>query len=287
VKFYGFDMQSPTRAYWHVKDYLAKVDPPNATWLEANLASLEAPAQTPAIQTPAQSRAVLAAVKELLVRFDASEEAYRKAEGTEAFIWARQNARLLEQYAAYSEALRGQLGINAGHRVRDPCMAENVQWILKHEAGAKVVLWAHNAHICTSASGGLVGFPSMGLNLRKALGQDLVTFGFAFREGGFRAMGGGSAFSGVKWFEVKPHPKATLADALSSAGLPLMVLDLRSLPPTGPVHNWFINPQGAFEVGAMFNTQVQDSFVVARSFPAEFDNLIFVERTSPARRPSP
>ena len=40
------------------------------------------------------------------------------------------------------------LQLEAQEVARDQCMARNVRWILDHaEKGAKIVLWAHNAHV--------------------------------------------------------------------------------------------------------------------------------------------
>ena len=71
-------------------------------------------------------------------------------------------------------------------RVRDRSMADNIRWILEHEGpGTKMVVWAHNGHVATSAA---YGMEWMGYHLRKQYGSDMVVFGFAFNQGSFQAI---------------------------------------------------------------------------------------------------
>ena len=277
VKFYGFDMQTPTVAYQSVRTYLGSVDPEAKAWLEGNLADLGQDSTARSKATIETKQALLAATKELLIRFDARRDDYIKAMGSEEFEWAKQDARVLGQYVELI------LESNGGYEVRDRCMAENTQWILNHEYGAKAVLWAHNGHVSASPAGAIAGFPSMGLHLRKTLGRDMVIFGFVFRNGGFQAVDSGPEKKGLISFNVAPHPKATLAEALFTAGSSLLVLDLRRLPNKGPVKAWFSSPQGAYDLGAMFSLQGQDGYMVNRTVTEEFDALIFLEKTSTAR----
>lgn len=278
LKFYGLDMQTATVAYRHVLDFLASVDQEGHAWVEANLAELGHVSGSSKDSTPEQKRTVQAASTELLARFDTRKVAYTKSSSAVAFALARQDARVIAQYAeSLAEAGTGN------YAVRDRCMAENMQWILDHEEGAKAMLWAHNEHVSASPGGLNRGFPSMGMHLRKALGKDMVIFGFVFRSGGFQAFDGGPENKGVIPFNVAAHQNATMADALSTAGMPLLALDLRRLPAQGPVKDWFNTPQGAFDFGAVFNANTPDDFIINRSVTNEFDALIFVDKTTIAR----
>jgi hypothetical protein len=89
--------------------------------------------------------------------------------------WAIQNARLVLEYVE----------MKAGTRTRDESMADNVDWIVKHNPGAKIVLWAHNGHVSNTGYGST---GSMGSHLRQMYGKQMVNFGFAFNEGSFRAV---------------------------------------------------------------------------------------------------
>jgi len=258
VKFYGFDLQTGTVAAANTRAWLARVDPAQAAWFDANLKSPTADAG-----------------RELLARFDANQAAWVKATSEEAFAWARQDARVLVQSVELA-----QEKVDPG--VRDRCMAENVEWILAHEPGARMMIWAHNLHVAVDSA--VMRAPSMGVHLRQALGQDLLVLGFVFREGGFRAVDGDRTQSkGLTAFEVAPNPAATLADALASAGPPLLALDLRRLPARGPVRDWFDRSQGAFNFGAMFDARHEDAFVLNAEIAKEYDGLLFVEKTTAAK----
>ena len=69
---------------------------------------------------------------------------------------------------------------------RDRAMADNVLWILDQQPGARMALWAHNGHITFDEQ--VMAGGSMGVHLRRALGPDYLTFGFAFDHGAFQAI---------------------------------------------------------------------------------------------------
>lgn len=280
VKFYGFDMQLPPVAFASVKGFLAKVDPEGAAWVEAKLAELGSATQSDQASDSTRKAALLVDAKSLLARFDERKNAFVKAAGEDAYAWARQEARVLAQFAEMNADARG------GYLERDRSMAENVQWILEQEKGAKAVLWAHNGHVSFDPTGAMAGGASMGQHLRKTLGQDMVVLGFTFLEGGFQAIDAGKDKRGLVPFQVKPNPKATLSKALASAGWPILALDLRKVPATGPVHDWFAQAQGHLDCGSVFSTEWEDHSIAKLKILDHFDGLFFMEKTT-AARPNP
>ena len=161
-------------------------------------------------------------------------------------------------------------------KVRDLAMAENVEWMLQHEGpDSKAVIWAHNAHVATSKG-------AMGWHLRQGFGSGLFVFGLAFERGGFQAIEWPTGTNGgLRSFDVGPAPKGSLDAVLASAGLEIAAVDLREVPPTGPVAEWFSSPHGTREVGAVFSEKWPG---LTQSSVAEiYDGLLFVERTTPAR----
>ena len=107
--------------------------------------------------------------------------------------WVVQNARVVLQC----------MQMRANQVSRDASMAANVKWILDQSPKAKIVLWAHNFHVGTSAG-------SMGSELRKMYGDQMVVFGFSFNQGGFQAVQQGGS-EGLKDFTVPPHlPAASM-----------------------------------------------------------------------------
>ncbi|MGO9088497.1 MAG: erythromycin esterase family protein [Candidatus Sulfotelmatobacter sp.] len=180
--------------------------------------------------------------------------------------WAIQNARLLLQY----------MQLQTGEKSRDQSMAENVEWIAGQNPGAKIILWAHNGHVAQTAQYG-----PMGGYLHKKFGSQLVTFGFSFNEGSFRAIEKGKSLHD---FKVGPAPEGSLDHALASAGLPLFALDLRQLPQQGPVAQWFAEPHDSRSIGAVYGGGQPESWSVATlRWPETFDVILFVENTSASR----
>jgi len=184
--------------------------------------------------------------------------------------WVVQNARVVQQCM---QGLAGQVD-------RDTSMALNVKWIADHSPNAKMVLWAHNGHVGT---GGNEGFHSMGSDLRKMFGAQMVVLGFAFNEGSFQAILSGK---GLKDFTVPPAPPGSWDAALASANLPLFALDLRQAPKTGPVADWLAQPHKTRSIGALYPENQPFAQMYDMKALEAFDALLFVEKTTAARKNS-
>ena len=99
---------------------------------------------------------------------------YVKSSSLEEWALARHNLEIVSQ--AEQLLVRNQIP-----SVRDRAMAANVKWILDNEPpGTKIMLWAHNLHVAAPPVG---TSESMGANLRKMYGRDLVVCGFSFDHG--------------------------------------------------------------------------------------------------------
>ena len=155
-------------------------------------------------------------------------------------------------------------------------MAENIRWMMEHEgADAKAVVWAHNGHIATAED-------AMGWYLRRNYGPDLVVFGFAFNQGGFQAREGPvQTKGGLRAFEVGSAPAGSLDALLASADLKIAAIDLRTLPKSGPVTEWFAVPHGTRDINAVYYDN--GSRFAQQKVPSIYDGLLFVEKTTPAR----
>jgi erythromycin esterase len=281
VKFYGFDMQSGTRALKRLRGYLEGVDEKAAMSLEDDPSlPLIASAYTAgsfADQSDEARTEAIGIVTRIAEQLESEQEQYIGQTGKEAWDLARLHAQILSQFIrANSVGDDYQTAV----AVRDRSMAENVRWILEHEGpDAKAVLWAHNYHVGDTKSGTAV---SMGHVLRDIYGEAMVVFGFVFNQGCFQAVeapfGRGS---GVRPFHVVPLPEASLDATLAAAGLPFGVFDLRSLPETGQVAEWFAEPQETRSFGAGFNTEPGWG-VSKRKVLELYDVLLFVNETTAA-----
>ena len=185
----------------------------------------------------------------------------------QAIDWIIQNARLVVEYTQ----------LKSGIKTRDESMADNVKWIADHNPDAKIIVWAHNGHISNT---GYSGMASMGSHLRKIYGSELVNFGFAFDQGSFQAVELGK---GLRNFTVDQAPLGSLDRTLAATGLPIFAVDLRRLPKSGPVAQWFSQPHPSRSIGSAYSDTIAPTLWTNTSANGEFDVLLFVEKTTAAR----
>jgi erythromycin esterase len=285
VKFYGFDMQYPTRAAKRAAEYLDDVDPGQASMLKSELEDLSNPVFLSRgdfwTQSSQRKGEILALVKILGDRFDEHRAEYIQRSGTAEWEVARQHVKILEQWILMVVGTEGN--------VRDDAMAENIRWILEREGpDARMVVWAHNDHIALSEAGwGMLG---MGWNLRKTFGDDYRTFGFTFNRGSFQAAQL-NPFRGaqLRRYTLDPAPEGSFEAAMGAAGLPIAAIDLRDIPDDGPVHKWFASPHATYDIGGGYNEEDDMSFSGLSDpqvLPTRYDAVLFVEKTE-AARPNP
>lgn len=210
--------------------------------------------------------------KEIVQHLESSRAVYLEKGAVAGDVeWAIQNARVVHQC----------LQMQAKAVSRDRSMAENVKWILEQNPGAKIVLWAHNGHVATS---GFRGYESMGAVLRQMYGRQMVVVGFAFNQGSFQAIEQGK---GLRDFTVPPAPAGSLDATFAATGLPLFALDLRCLPASGPVAEWLNRPQLSRSIGAVYSEDAAARYLTQLNAPANFDLMLFVEKTTAARKNPP
>jgi erythromycin esterase len=275
VKFYGFDMQTPTLAAKRVVAYLQKVDPGFAPKSEQILAPLTNPFVSHNYRKldKESKLATSAGVAEILKRFETEKQNYIARSSESEWVLAQHHAQILSQGLANRSP--------GGSYVRDRAMAENIKWILDHEEPAtRMVVWAHNAHV--SAEPADPNTDSMGGHLRRMYGKEMVVFGFAFNQGSFQAieMPFDSGI-GLRQFTVGPAPSGSLDATLAGAGLPLFAVDLRAAPDSGPVADWLRRAHLTRSFGAGYDDAhpLFDWIAASRNY----DALFFVEKTSAAR----
>lgn len=238
--------------------YRIEIDPAVAHGGKQSLRMTYLPSMLP----PVDGRVVVTRFKDIMSHLEQGRARYQGRGATDREIdWAIQDARIV---------LQG-LQVNTGEATRDRSMADNVNWILDRNPGARVVLWAHNMHVAT---GGRTP-PPMGAELRKSLGPRMVVFGFAFNQGGFQAVSQKGTF--LQLFAVPPLPLDTLDATLASAEIPIFAIDLRQAPA------WFNEARRAREIGAVYPEGSPDYGTMKIVAPAIFDAMMFVEKTTPAR----
>ncbi|HEX5760312.1 MAG TPA: erythromycin esterase family protein, partial [Thermoanaerobaculia bacterium] len=224
-------------------------------------------AEAPGAEYPA----AVAAVAAVLPRIAARVPPPASAADRQAVV-DRHYVQVLQQYTRYRSG-RGEW--------RDRGMAENVRWIADvAEPGSRIVVWAHNFHVNDFSD----PFPWMGGHLEAALGKDYLPVGLLFHHGAFQAMDRTGGGRGLKEFVVGPPAAGTVEDTFERAGWPLCLLDLRRLPPSGPVAEWFRAPQQVRGVGSAFSGEADMAMEVV--LPDIYEAVIYVESTTRAR-PNP
>jgi erythromycin esterase len=269
VEFTGFDMQDPRVAIEILREFVAKTDAAYTPALAR--ASEMALALNPRAVDPAIAVEWGKAVTHL--------ESLPPRPGLE---WAVQNARVVAQCLQHAANL---MKPQVSMAMRDASMAANVKWILDQSKGAKIVLWAHNFHVMTGPLYPSQPGPddSMGAALRKMYADKLVTFGFAFNQGSFRAE---SRSGGAQTFTVGSLPAGSFDATLAASGIPLFALDLRAAPKTGPVAEWLGAKHPTRNIMARFFEDAPNATIFEQVVRERYDCLLFVDKTS-AARPNP
>ena len=268
LKFQGVDMQVSPASARALLTYLAQVDPSYQQQVSPRL--------TPMLDLryAQTAKAPLAFLQGVEARLQAERAAYVRQSSEEAWALAARHARVLAQMAE-KMAWPERVGL------RDQAMAENALWILEHEGpDAKMMLWAHNGHVTANP---LSPLPLLGGHLREALGDAHYVFGFAFHQGGFRAVDFPTnpqrVSLGVIPFQVPPTPEYTVDATLARAGPPLFALDLRAAPATGPVADFLTTPRGSRWYGSIYREGLSLYPLRPR---LDFDGLLFVETVHPS-----
>jgi erythromycin esterase len=268
IQFTGFDMQFPAGAAENVRSFVTQREADYAATVREAAAAASAvtaaggrgvatPASTPNVKT------TLLRWKDIVAHLEAGRTTYRAKGAQDRDIdFAIRNARVVLQ----------ALQRRANEVSRDQSMADNVAWIAEQNPNAKIVLWAHNAHV---AKGGFA-FETMGAALRKMFGARMVVLGFAFNQGSFQArtQGGGA----LKNFTVPAAPRGSLDATLAAAGVPLFALDLRQAPA------WFRKPRGSRQIGAVYPEGAPYAFLMNLQATAAYDAVLFVDKTTAARK---
>ncbi len=286
IKFYGIETGESKTAVTCLQKYLEKVDPVAVKEFEKSFSFLgKTDAYEMLIKYSAKEYEALQEIfKRFLVCFDRGKANYVARSSQQEWEKARQSVCLLQQFAEsyFIPGNNDYLYLN----LRARFMAENTQWILDTEPpDTKIMLWAHNFHISLSPYPGYP-FIFMGMHLRRMLGNDYLAVGFEFNRGSFQGLDFTSPnreHNVVKSFTVGPYP-GSYSLAMSRTGLRFFFLDLRRVPGSGIVHDWFFAPQVFKSIDSIYANEkdIQHWFKV----PVHFDAVIFFENTTRAH-PNP
>ncbi|MDF7815226.1 erythromycin esterase family protein [Hymenobacter sp. YC55] len=168
----------------------------------------------------------------------------------------RQRAQLLQQ------------GLRSS--VRDQAMARNVGWLLAQEPTAKIVIWAHNAHLRRDARS-----KRMGSYLAQQLGPAYVAAALSTGRGTANIFAADGRFLPIP-LQV---PVANSCEAwLDQATASTYWLSLRPSRDAGPAAQWLQQKHLFRQLGGA--AQAQGQFSWYPPLPEAFDALLYVRHTS-------
>jgi erythromycin esterase len=268
LQFLGFDMQTGTVALANAKAFVAKADPKFAKEADALYEKV-----APLFPSGQAGFAVLNAMKadEKKERVEAAWTVLRHLEkNRDSYLKSLPVEEVDRGLLEATLAAQSARNLIATHNYRDESMAANVGWILDHAPkGSKIVLWAHNGHVCRING-------AMGEHLHKKYGKEHVPIGFGAGEGTYTAIRPGVGLSSKN--ELKAPPDGSLEKTFRDVGLKNFILDLRSSA-TEPSAAWLTRPRFFRSIGAL----AMDHQFAPRIVPGEFDLLIYVDRTSASK----
>lgn len=228
-----------------------------------------------------EGKEALRLAKKVLDELRDQREALIATAGEPATDWAIQNARVVWQ--GYRMFARGETA--AGFSARDAAMADNIEWIMHHEAalpglqsgGAKpgdqppkMILWAHNGHVGRrdAAMGGYL--------TEKFPGREMVVFGFVTSHGKYTAVASKGGLSSD--LVLQEPPENSVEAILGSAGIDNFVIDLRGAEGAGPAAAWVHEQRPMRGIGAL--EMKQQLYPIAAG--DSFDVLVYQDRTTAA-----
>lgn len=172
-------------------------------------------------------------------------------------VYLTQNIRIIEQY------------LNSSYIKRDEYMAENLLWIKEQNAQSKITVWAHNGHIQKD------GY-AMGAHLSKALGEEYLSIGFAFYNGGHTAAVD-YVLSSQKSQEAYP---GTYEYNFNMIDEPIFILDLREAKKNNSLNgSWLFDRMEFRNIG--FSKQKCEFF--RSNLSDNFDLIIFIKESTPTK----
>ena len=258
VKFYGFDVRVAGGSAKAVYNYLRKIKGTNDYDKLLSIIMIPWTAQK-FRQSPKEEKYSAKEEIESLKTYLEDKEpvlnqktsSVQKIQEHKQWCLAAQHAKVLLQYIEFRSLLPNR---SKATDFRDKGMAENVRWLVDYEKGAKIILWAANAHISAMPFSGC-----MGDYLRQKYGEDMVVIGLLSNRG-FTESPENS--------DVTPLTNdSSLEATLAQAGLDIAVVDFRSLP-KGIVSRYFNSPIITKGVKTIY--------------PLWYDAVMFIESTANA-----
>ena len=235
--FYGLDLYSLRASMDAVLAYLSKADPNAFILARARYACFDRFGDEMQQYAYAASLGLAPTceddvVKQLIdLRQRAAEYATRDGRiAADDYFFAEQNARLVQNAEAYYRAMLGSRveSWNLRDRHMADTLAELLRYLERTQAGAKVVVWAHNSHLgdARATEMGDGGELNLGQLVRERFGAAAVLVGLTTHAGTVTAASDWDGPAERK--TVRPSLAGSYERVFHDAGIPRFLLPLRT-----------------------------------------------------------
>ena len=283
VGFYGLDLYSLFRSIEAVIAYLKDVDPPAAERARSRFGCFES-----FEESQAYGHAVARGVSEpcrqgvvgQLLDLQRRAADYLRRDGLAAEdeqFYAEENARLVLDAEKYCRSMFD--GAEASWNLRDRHMADTLDRLLahldRHDAGARVVVWAHNSHVgdARATEMGRRGELNVGQLSRERHGSAVRLIGFTTYEGTVSAASDWDA--PVERKQVRPALPGSYEEFFHELQLPAFWLPLGS-DEAGALRE----PRLERAIGVIYRPETERvSHYFGASLARQFDAVIHIDAT--------
>ncbi|MGH2408726.1 MAG: erythromycin esterase family protein [Chloroflexota bacterium] len=191
---------------------------------------------------------------------------------------------------AYFDALMAALAVKSCERyhramffggenawnIRDIHMQETLDAVLDHSEGAKVVVWAHNAHVGDFRAAGKSPGINLGQLTRQRRPGEMVSVGFGQCEGSVTAARGWNG--PAEHMAVPPGIPGSYDNVFHQTGLDRFLLLLRPLRDSlhaGPLDEW----RGNRSLGVVYNPAFDLPNYTPTKLASRYDAFVHIDRT--------
>jgi erythromycin esterase-like protein len=287
VGFYGLDLYSLFTSIDEVLHYLDKVDPEAARRARTRYACFDHFRKDSQRYGHAVGIGMSASCEEAVVtqlrELHVQAEKYLQHDGadaTDAFFYARQNARLVmnaEQY--YRTMFSGRV---SSWNLRDRHMTETLDALAQHLSHAlpepaKIVVWAHNSHLgdARATEVGQLGEWNVGQLARQLYGERVVLVGFTTYQGTVTAASDWDAPAQRK--RVRPALAGSYEELFHQTGIARFMLPLRG---NNQATQALSQPHLERAIGVIYlpETERQSHYFHA-NMPQQFDAILHFDET--------
>ena len=286
LKFYGFDIQQNYKGggITRLHDYLKTVDPLYAAGKDSLFSRITL-ADTSREAVAGNGETLKDEFTKLLQQMYVSKAQYVQRSSAGEYGEAHQYAVTILQYldtymmADNDPRLRER-------EWRDYYMAENLKAYIRRDTTVKVMVWAHNGHICKNAAFNVNGGTHpLGGYLEETYGGRYYAMGFVFNKGSFQAKGFNNA--GVQPIQALTvgHAKVhTLEWLLQQTKKAPFIINFRLAAMPEYVQDFTRKEFIMRNYGAMVNldTYANDYFTPV-TIGSDYDALIFIDETTRAQ----